>query len=94
MRRLRAACLGLCLSLAACSSSAGGAGVVLAKGWALTSIGVRALGLCDDHPPALIRAIAGADQTEAEGELDGGKVDAVAVVDAPGAEVSTISGDR
>lgn len=84
----------LVAALAGCGAS-GGAGAVLSKGWMLTSLGVRALGFCDDTPPAIVRAIAEADHAEAEADDGGGgKLDASPVVDAAGAEVSTISADR
>lgn len=88
------ALLALVVGVVGCAAG-GGAGAVLSKGWALTSMGVKALGLCDDHPPAVVRAIAEADQAEAEADDGGGgKVDAAPVVDALGAEVSTVSADR
>lgn len=91
-RWVRGALLALVVGVAGCGAS-GGAGAALAKAWTVTSAGVRALGLCDDHPPAIVRAIVEADQAEAD-DGGGGKVDAAPVVDAVGAEVSTVSADR
>lgn len=86
------ALLALVVGAAGCAAG-GGAGAALAKAWTVTSAGVRALGLCDDHPPAIVRAIVEADTAEAEADDGGGKVDASAV-DVSGAEVSTVSSDR
>lgn len=87
------ALLALVVGAAGCGAS-GGAGAALAKAWTVTSAGVRALGLCDDHPPAIVRAIAEADQAEAEADDGGGgKADAAPVsVDAVGAEASSAAG--